>query len=224
MRFCVIKPCLRQIPSWAVLLLSRSVMISAWMSLILLRSAARLYSICSIWVRGITCFSCTCVHKPWRCWTSFRKMHLYLESHLILYLPSSSSSGNKGGKGMANLPVPVSVEVFTSHQYANLKWMSQHIHLSEKTCMFLKIQKQHSLTSMLDVNALLTFAMIVTTFPTLEQTETHGSLYYQQGAVIMLSTQYYYWETWCPVKSSSSPFTCCVKIYGLSDIFIERVE
>lgn len=51
--------CLLHIPSWAVLLLSRSVMISAWMSLILLRSAARLYSICSICVRGITCFSCT---------------------------------------------------------------------------------------------------------------------------------------------------------------------
>lgn len=51
------------VPSWAVLLLSRSVMISAWMSLILLRSAARLYSICSICVWGITCFSCTCAHK-----------------------------------------------------------------------------------------------------------------------------------------------------------------
>lgn len=50
------------VPSWAVLLLSRSVMISAWMSLILLRSAARLYSICSICVWGITCLSCTCAH------------------------------------------------------------------------------------------------------------------------------------------------------------------
>lgn len=52
------------VPSWAVLLLSRSVMISAWMSLILLRSAARLYSICSICVWGITCLSCTCAHTP----------------------------------------------------------------------------------------------------------------------------------------------------------------
>lgn len=52
-------PHLLPVPSWAVLLLSRSVMISAWMSLILLRSAARLYSICSVCVWGITCFSCT---------------------------------------------------------------------------------------------------------------------------------------------------------------------
>lgn len=55
-------PHLLPVPSWAVLLLSRSVMISAWMSLILLRSAARLYSICSICVWGITCFSCTWTH------------------------------------------------------------------------------------------------------------------------------------------------------------------
>lgn len=59
------------VPSWAVLLLSRSVMISAWMSLILLRSAARLYSICSDCVRGITCFKCTCAQQ---------RTHIFRES------------------------------------------------------------------------------------------------------------------------------------------------
>lgn len=112
------------VPSWAVLQLSRSVMISACMSLILLRSAARLYSICSICVWGITCFSCTCVHihKSWRCGTSFRKMSLcaYLQLHKS-YLPSFSASGNKSGKGIANFPLPGGVEIFTSHQYAYLK-------------------------------------------------------------------------------------------------------
>ncbi len=57
----VSEQCLRS-PVWEEQLLRRSLIISAWISLILLRSAARLYSICSACVRGITCFSCTCAN------------------------------------------------------------------------------------------------------------------------------------------------------------------
>lgn len=49
-------------PVWEEQLLRRSIIVSAWISLILLRSAARLYSICSACVRGITCLSCTCAN------------------------------------------------------------------------------------------------------------------------------------------------------------------
>lgn len=47
-------------PVWEEQLLRRSIIVSAWISLILRRSAARLYSICSACVCGIACLSCTC--------------------------------------------------------------------------------------------------------------------------------------------------------------------
>lgn len=54
------------------------------------------------------------------------------------------------------------------------------------------------LTSILDVKARLTFAMMLTTFPTLEHTDRGASLYYQHLTVIVLSTQCgpWYCKTW----------------------------
>lgn len=99
-------------------------MISAWMSLIRRRSAARLYSICSICVRGITCLSCTCVctpNKPLKIRDKSTRQSSAL-SHIFIFLDLSSfgSPGNKGGKGVANLPLPVRVEVLTGDQDAHL--------------------------------------------------------------------------------------------------------
>ena len=123
---CSVTWSLPPVPSWAVLLLSRSVIISAWMSLILRRSAARLYSICSICVRGITWCSCTWVHIASSCIDLIPASAKDLCAHPTfssrLYLPSFGSSGNKSGKGVANVPLPASVKILTSHKYAHLKF------------------------------------------------------------------------------------------------------
>lgn len=145
-------------------------MISAWRSLILLRSATRLYSICSNCVRGITCFSCTCAHKkkaPKERWDRFclglSCGHIVF---IVTYLPSFCSPGDKGSKSLANLPLSVCVKVLTIHQNTHLKGHNHCIHE-----VYLKIKHTEPRpppTSILEVKARLTFAMMLTTFPTLE--------------------------------------------------------
>lgn len=49
--------------------------------------------------------------------------------------------------------------------------------------------KQHPPTSILDVKALLTFAMMLTTFPTLEHTDGESYVYYQHRSSPRASTQ-----------------------------------
>lgn len=68
----------------------------------------------------------------------------------------------------------------------------------------IKLEQQHPPTSILDVKALLTFAMMLTTFPTLKYTDIH-TLYCQHGAVITVTTQsrQLYLKTQCSVTVSS---------------------
>lgn len=125
---CVTEPLrVLPVPGWAVLLLSRSVMISAWRSLILLRSTARLYSICSNCVRGITWFSCTCAHnkkknKKGVLGLLFLGLSCSPVVLIVAYLPGFCSPGNKCSKSLTNLPLSVCVKVLTIHQNTHLEW------------------------------------------------------------------------------------------------------
>ena len=83
------------------------------------------------------------------------------------------------------------------HRLCISLWNNMNFRHAEST-------RRHPPTSMLDVKALLTFAKMLTTFPTLKETHTHThSLYYQHWAVIVLNTAWTLsYETYRSVNSS----------------------
>lgn len=121
-------------PVWEEQLLRRSIIVSAWISLILLRSAARLYSICSACVCGIACLSCTCANPNialmnYNSNKTKTKSYPQIWSDLICselvwldvsYLSCFGTTGHKGGESVADLPLSVTKEIFTAHRNPNL--------------------------------------------------------------------------------------------------------
>lgn len=119
-------------PVWEEQLLRRSIIVSAWISLILLRSAARLYSICSACVRGITCLSCTCAnpntalinHNSNKTWSKSKIWFKGVPKNIcfsdVSYLSRFCTTGHKGGESVADLPLSVTKEIFTAHRNPNL--------------------------------------------------------------------------------------------------------